>query len=259
MGLNVENKSIVVPGDVLAEGMDYLPGEGAFRDGDHVISQRLGLVTVDGRALKIIPLAGPYVPKAGDRVICRVIDVTYSAWRVNTNTAYNAMLSLAEGSNSYIQRGADLSKIYAIGDYILAKITNVTGQNLIDITMKGPGLHKLRPGRIIEVDPVKVPRIIGKQGSMVTLVKNATDCYITVGQNGLIWLKGNDPEKEMIAVETIRKIEKEAHKQGLTDTIQNFLKEKVGEGAVTAPTPKVVENSQPADSTSEGLGGEDNE
>jgi exosome complex component RRP4 len=235
MGLKIENKSVVVPGDILAEGMDYLPGEGAFRDGDNVISSRIGLSRVDGRAIRIIPLAGTYLPKAGDRIICKVIDVTYSAWRVNTNTAYSAMLSLSEATTSYIERGTDLSKIYGIGDFLLAKITNVTGQNLIDITLKGPGLHKLSAGRIIEVDPVKVPRIIGKQGSMVTLIKNATDCQITVGQNGLIWLRGKDPAKEITAVDAIRKIEKEAHKQGLTDTMQTFLSEKTGVAVEVVP------------------------
>lgn len=228
MSLLVENKNIVVPGDILAEGMDFLPGEGAFREGNNIISSRLGLISVDGRAVKIIPLSGTYRPRAGDRIICRVIDVSYSGWRVDTNTAYSAMLSMSEATSSYIERGSDLNRIFTVGDYLLAKITNVTGQNLIDISMKGPGLHKLGPGRILQISPVKVPRVIGKQGSMVTMIKNATDTQITVGQNGLIWLRGRDPEKELIAVETIRKIEREAHKQGLTDTIQSFLVSKVG-------------------------------
>ena len=76
------------------------------------------------------------------------------------------MLSMSEATSSYIERGSDLNRIFTIGDYLLAKITNVTGQNLIDITLKAPGLHKLHSGRIIEVDPVKVPRIIGKQGKV---------------------------------------------------------------------------------------------
>jgi len=214
--------------------MDYLPGENAFREGENLISSRIGLVSVDGRAIKIIPLSGTYRPRAGDRIICKVIDVTYSGWRVDTNTAYSAMLSMSEATSSYIERGSDLTKIFGIGDYILAKITNVTGQNLIDITLKGLGLHKLHPGRVIEISPVKVPRVIGKQGSMVTMIKNATETQITVGQNGLIWLRGRDPEKELIAVEAIRKIEMDAHKQGLTDTMQAFLKEKVGDFNTTS-------------------------
>lgn len=242
MALKIENKSIVVPGEILAEGMDFLPSEGAFREGEMVISSRLGLANVDGRAIKIIPLAGTYLPKAGDRIICKVFDVTYSGWRVDTNTAYPAMLSMKEATSEYIEHGADLNKYFTMGEYIVAKIINVTGQNLIDISLKGPGLNKLKPGRIIEVDPCKVPRVIGKQGSMVSTVKQATGCNIIVGQNGLIWLSG-EPEDEMLAIECIKKIEKESHKQGLTEEIERFLKEKTG-GVIKKPPVEEKEESR---------------
>src|SRR3989344_4793917 len=142
MGLIIENKTIVVPGEVLAEGMDYLPGENAFRQGDQIISSRVGLVAVDGRAVKIIPLAGTYLPKVGDRIICKVIDLTYSSWRVDTNTPYPAMLSVQEATSEYVEKGADLHKYFTINEWIVAKIYNVTGQNLIDISLKAPGLGK---------------------------------------------------------------------------------------------------------------------
>jgi exosome complex component RRP4 len=225
MPLKAENKSIVVPGEILADGMDYLPGEGAFREKELVISKRVGLLNIDGRAIKIIPLAGTYLPKVGDRIICRVFDVTYTGWRVNTNTAYSAMLSMKEATSEYIEQGADLSKYYAIGDYMVAKIVNVTGQNLIDVSLRGPGLMKLKAGRIININPCKVPRIIGKQGSMVSKIKTATGCNIVVGQNGLIWVRG-EPEAERVAVECIQKIDREAHISGLTEAIDEFLKEK---------------------------------
>jgi exosome complex component RRP4 len=227
MGLITKDHAIVVPGEVLAEGMDYLPGQCAFREGEQVISSRLGLVNVDGRAIKVIPLAGTYLPKSGDQIICKVEDISYSGWRVSTNTAYTAVLSMKEASSKYIERGADLSKLFAIGDYMLAEVTNVTEQNLIDISMRAPRLKKLIGGRIIEVSPVKVPRIIGRKGSMVSTIKTATGCDIIVGQNGLVWIKG-EPEKERLAVETIRYVETNAHKQGLTEDVEKFLKQKEG-------------------------------
>jgi len=227
MGLIAKDKTIVVPGEILAEGMDYLPGQGAFREKEKVISSRLGLVNVDGRAIKVIPLAGTYLPKRGDQIICKVQDISYTGWRVNTNTAYTAVLSMKEATTAYIERGADLSKYFAIGDYIMAEVTNVTEQNLIDISMRGPRLKKLIGGRIIEVSPVKVPRIIGRKGSMVSMIKNATGCEIIVGQNGLIWIKG-EPDNERLAVDTVKYVEKNSHKQGLTEDVEKFLKEKTG-------------------------------
>ena len=220
--LLVQDKTIVVPGEELAAGIDYLPAVGTYRDKDKIIASRLGLLAVEGRALKVIPLTGRYMPKKGDTIIGRVIDVAFSGWRIDTNSAYPAMLSLKDATSEYIQRGADLTRYYDIGDYTVSIIVNVTSQKLIDVSMKGQGLRKLVGGRIIKVNPHKVPRIIGKQGSMVSMIKQYTDCRVVVGQNGVVWIQGT-PEKELLAVNTIRKIETESHVPGLTERIKEYL------------------------------------
>jgi len=220
--LLVKNKDIVVPGEELAKGMDYLPGNGTYRDNDIIISSRLGLINVEGRALKIIPLSGKYMPKKNDVIIGQIVDITFTGWRVETNSAYQAMLNIRDATSDFISRGADLAQYFNLGDYIAAKITNVTSQKLVDLTMKGPGLKKLKGGRIIFVNTNKVPRIIGKQGSMVGMIKQATGCRIIVGQNGIVWVQG-DAKNELIAIEAIKKIEKQAHMTGLTDEIKKFL------------------------------------
>jgi|SRR3989338_1703337 len=218
----VNDKSIAVPGETLATGMDILPGAGAYREGDNIVANRLGLAMIDGRTIKLIPLSGRYIPKIGDTIICKVIDVSFSGWRLDTNSAYSAMLSMKDATSEFIARGANLTQYYDVGEFLVCKIVNVTSQKLIDVTMKGPGLRKLKGGRIIEVDSNKVPRIIGKQGSMVMMVKDATKCSITVGQNGLIWILG-EPMNELLAIQAIRKIEKESHLSGLTEKIKEFL------------------------------------
>ena len=218
----VNDKEISVPGEVLAVGMDVLPGSGTYREGEKILANRLGLVMIDGRTIKLIPLAGRYIPKTGDTIICKVIDVGFNGWRLDTNSAYSAMLSMKDATSEFIARGANLTQYYDLGDHIVCKIVNVTSQKLIDVTMKGPGLRKLKGGRIIEVDSNKVPRIIGKQGSMVMMIKDAARCNISVGQNGLIWIDG-EPMNELLAIQAIRKIEKESHMSGLTEKIKEFL------------------------------------
>ncbi|MFH0868222.1 MAG: exosome complex RNA-binding protein Rrp4 [Candidatus Woesearchaeota archaeon] len=220
--INVKDKDIAVPGEILAEGMDSFPGIGSYREGENIIAAQLGLVQIEGRTIKLIPLSGRYIPKKYDTIICTVVDVNFSGWRLDTNSPYSAMLSMKEATSEFIARGADLTKFYDIGDYVSCKIVNVTSQKLVDVTMKGVGLHKLRGGRIISVASNKVPRIVGKQGSMVSMIKEATGCNISVGQNGLVWIDGS-PEGELLAVESIRKIEKESHLSGLTDRIKEFL------------------------------------
>ena len=217
--LKVKNKEIVVPGEVLATGMGFLPSRGTYREGENIIAARLGMIGIDGKVVRIIPLSGRYYPKAGDTIIARVADVLFSGWRLDTSTAYPAMLSMKDATSEYISKGADLTKYFDVDDYIVTKIVNVTSQNLIDLTMRGPGLRKLSGGRIVTVGSHKVPRIIGKQGSMISMIKNVTGCRIIVGQNGLVWIDG-EPQNEIIAVDAIRKIEEEAHIPGLTDRIK---------------------------------------
>lgn len=229
MSIVQEERSIVVPGEVLAEGMDFLPGDNTYREQEKIYAKVLGLLSVNNRVVKITPLAGPYDPKSGDKIIGKVVDITMSGWRVETGTAYSAMLMVRDASTRFIKREEDLSKIIAVGDYVVVKITNVTSQKLIDLTMKGPGLHKISGGRIIQMNSQKVPRVIGKQGSMISLIKERTGCQITVGQNGRVWLRGT-PEGEHKATQAIRLIEEKSHLDGLTDQVSQFLGE-----AIAAP------------------------
>lgn len=223
----MENKSIVIPGEELASGMDFLPSYGTYRDKDKIVASRLGLVSIDGKIIRIIPLTGRYNPKRGDVIIGKVMDVSYSGWRIDTNSSYPAMLGIKDATSEFVSRGADLSQFFDLDDYIVAKIINVTSQKLIDLTLKGPGLRKLNGGRVVDVNTNKVPRIIGKQGSMVHMIKEATGCKIIVGQNGLLWILG-EPKGELLAIEVIRKIENESHLSGLTERIKAFLEKTTG-------------------------------
>lgn len=226
--LIVKEKEVVVPGEVIAKGMDFLPGMGTTRQSDNIVAARIGLVNVDGRAIKLIPLSGQYLPRNGDTIIANVVDVNFSGWRVETNSAYSAMLNVKDATGDFVPKGADLTQYFDVGDYLVAKIVNVTTQMLIDLSLRGPGLRKLGEGRILKVASSKVPRIIGKKGSMVSMIKQATDTKIIVGQNGIIWISGEDPKGELIAVNTIRKIEEEAHIPGLTDRIKLHLEQITG-------------------------------
>ncbi len=225
----VAERAIVVPGEVLAQGLDYVPGENTYREEEKIFSKILGLASWSGRVVKITPLSGPYVPKIGDKIIAKVIDITLSGWRVDTNTAYSAMLNVKDATTRFIKKEEDLSKILAIDDYVIVVIINVTSQRLIDVSMREPGLKKIQGGRIIEINSQKVPRVIGKKASMITLIKDKTGCEITVGQNGLIWLKGS-PEGEVMAEKAIRIIEEKSHLSGLTDQIEAFLRGGISHG-----------------------------
>lgn len=223
--LLVKEKEIVIPGQELAEGLDYLPSHGSFREGNKIISNFLGLASINERFIKVIPLTGRYNPKINDLIIGKVSDIGFYGWTLDIGCAYNAVLSIRETSG-FIERNDDLTKHYDYGDLVVAQIIKVTKQKQIDVTTKGPGLKKLIGGKIIEVTPSKVPRMIGKQGSMITMIKDATKCNVIIGQNGRVWIKGETLDKEILATKIIMKIEQESHIEGLTDKIKEMLQEK---------------------------------
>lgn len=221
--LLVKERDIVVPGEIIAEGMDYIPSYGVFRENNQIIASYLGLININGRVIKIIPLTGRYIPKKNDIIIGSVTDIGFYGWRIDFGWAFEANLGLKDATSEFIEKGADLSQYYDYGDILSAEIVHVSGSKIIDISMKGPGLRKLKGGKIIEISPSKVPRLIGKQGSMVNMIKEKTNCKIIVGQNGKVWLSGPNPESEFLATNAIYKIEQESHLDGLTDRIKDFL------------------------------------
>ena len=90
---------------------------------------------------------------------------------------------------------------------------------------------------------------------MISLIREHTGCDITVGQNGLIWIKGT-MDGELLAHEAIKLIEKKSHQEGLTDKIQTFLESKSGKKtqkasvAPVAPTQKVEAKEAPVSNES---------
>ncbi|MBI2041364.1 MAG: RNA-binding protein [DPANN group archaeon] len=224
--LFVKDHDVVIPGEELAEGLDYLPAGKAFRDGDKIFASTIGLASVKGRVIKIIPLAGKYMPRRGDVVIGEVTGIGHSGWMLDVNSPYPADLNIGEASSEYIDLNkTDMTYYFDIGDYVLCEVINISEGKFIKLTAKYRPYRKLKGGNIIEVSPTKIPRIIGKAGSMIALMKDATGCEITVGQNGLVWISGQ-ADKQAVVARVIKFIEREAHKQGLTDKVKEMLRGK---------------------------------
>lgn len=217
-----QEKRLVVPGEIIISGGDNLPGDYTRKEGEDIIANRYGISKQTGRVVKIIPISGIFEPRRGNSVVGRVADITFNGWIIEIDGPYRAFLSLGECPR-FVNRN-DLAEFADIGDVINAKIWSVK-RGSIDLTLKSRGLGKLEGGRIIKINPHKVPRIIGKEGSMINLIKNETKTEITVGQNGYIWIKG-DEEGEKKAEEAIMLVAKESLSEGLTEKVEKFLGEK---------------------------------
>jgi len=213
-------REIAIPGEKIVSGKEYLPGDGTRREGDDIISNKFGLSDVSGRLVKVIPLSGTYLPRVGNIVIGIVSDVTFNGWLMDLKAPYSSFLSLSE-CPMFIK--GDLKEYYDIGDVLSCKVTSVK-QKGIDLTIKGRGLGKLGKGIIIQINSNKVPRVIGREGSMIKLIKEETNCNIIVGQNGIVWISGNTIESELKAKEAILFVVNKSFIEGLTDKVQGWFK-----------------------------------
>lgn len=214
----VENKDLVIPGQVLADD-DYYSGRGTFKENGKVCSSLMGLVSLRNKKIRVIPLKSKYVPKKGDVVIGKIDDVKFSMWDVDINSPYSGILPAFE---VFGREKKELNKVFDVGDILFLRVIDVDEVKKAKLGLKGRGMGKFKGGILVEIAPTKVPRLIGKKGSMINMIKDKTGCKIVVGQNGLVWVKG-DEDMEQLTKNIINIIEKEAHTSGLTNKIKNKL------------------------------------
>jgi exosome complex component RRP4 len=216
-------KEIVVPGELISSGDEFLPGDWTIKQGNDIIATRLGVVEKQDRLIKIIPLSGVYIPRRGNVVIGEIKDMNYSGWMVEIGGPYGAFLTLKEVPG-FIEE-SEMETVFGIGDLIVTTVFNVK-RTAVDLTMKQrePGLGKIKEGLIVKVNPHRVPRIIGKEGSMIKLIKDATRSMITVGQNGLIWIKADNVDDRLFAKHAIEFVVENTTTEGLTEKVEEWLK-----------------------------------
>jgi exosome complex component RRP4 len=211
-------REVVVPGDLLSDD-PKLASQGTYVEGGKVYSLNYGLVDRRNN-IKVIPLSGRYIPARGDLVIGKVNDMTFSNWFVDINSPYEGMLHVSEFPER-VDPG-NMSKYLHVGELIIARVADVDPAMKVELTLRDEHLKVLRQGRVIDISHTKIPRVIGRNGSMISMLKKDLNCSIFVGQNGRIWLKGDDKRVDL-AIRTIFKIEREAHTTGLTDSIKAYI------------------------------------
>ena len=214
----VENKDLVIPGQILSDD-EYYSGRGTFKENGKICSSLLGRVSLRNKKIRVIPLKSKYVPKKGDVVIGKINDVRFSMWDVDINSPYSGILPAFE---VFGREKKELNKVYDVGDVLFLRVVDVDEIKKAKLGLKGRGMGKFKGGIIVDIAPTKVPRLIGKKGSMINMIKDKTNCKIVVGHNGLVWVKG-DEDMEQLTKNIIHLIEEEAHTSGLTNKIKNKL------------------------------------
>ena len=216
------DRKVVVPGEMIAEGDDYLPGENTEKRDGKIYSLKFGLSEEQSNLIKVIPLSGAYVPRRGNVVIGKVENILSNGWLVDIGGADSAFLSITEIPR-YVNKDA-MDEVLDIDDMVIAKIWSINKRG-IDLSLKGRGYQRIEEGLIFDVNPNKVPRIIGKEGSMIKVIKENTGCDISVGQNGFVLVQGDSVEDELYAKKAVMFVAEKSFVSGLTEEVEKWFKE----------------------------------
>ena len=216
------SREIVVPGDVLSTRGEK-GGDNTYERDGKLYAAILGVKNYSQNGISVMPIGGVYMPSTGDTVIGIINDIAASNWMVDISAPYPAPLHVNEVP--WKVEFGDTSKYLNVGDAVLLKILMVDESKKIQVTMNDSGLRKLDGGMIVDVPYCKVSRIIGKSGSMIQMLKNMTDCRIFIGQNGRIWIDGDDENAE-VAADALRYIEENSQKGNLTEKVKALIEER---------------------------------
>jgi exosome complex component RRP4 len=217
----IERKQ-VIPGDVIARG-NHRYGSYIEKRGDEYIALRVGLAEVGRDGVKLNPLTGPYLPRAEDDVIGKVIDVNGFGWVVDINSCFDGFLpaSFVFG-REFSPSTHDLSSKFKVGDMIGARIESFERSRDPQLSIRGEGYGKVESGEIVKISPTKVPRLIGRRGAMINFISEKTGCDVRVGQNGIVVVNGA-PESLLNAVKAVKMVEEEAHAADLMTKMEALL------------------------------------
>jgi len=196
------------------------PGPGTYRVGGKVYASQLGLLSPRPPFVQVVPLSGRYVPKAGDNVVGTVTDVQSTFWLLDIGAPRWAPLHMT-GTPWKVDVG-DTERFLRAGDAVVVRVENLDATGRIGVTMLGDDLGKLEGGTIVRISPARVPRLVGRGGSMIATITRHTTAEVAIGQNGRVWI-GGSPEAIQRVRDVLRMIEENGPRSGLTDRVERFL------------------------------------
>ena len=228
-----KNEKIVVPGDIVKlmgyrgreEGFIYRINKGSY------VFTHLGVAHLMNKKVDVIPYKNVYIPKIGDFVIGFVTGYAPNGWIVEIGSYTKAFLPANEmiKEGKFDPKKIELDKYLKLGDAIGAVILDMNRFSNILLTLKPikEGINPRHLGRltgyyIIKVHTTKLPRIIGKKGSMVKIIKKKIDGDLIIAQNGVIMYKG-EYENFLILKRILNIIIQYTYASGLTGKIAELL------------------------------------
>ena len=204
----MDTKKIVIPGDLLTTQKKKL-GQNVYLENDAIYSSVIGILSESPYYVSVIALNGPYIPAIGDAIIAVAKAEIVNGYFFDINSS----------GEIYLQKSV-ISKELKIGNVIFARIKNINESDSIELD----NINVLPVGSLYSTSPVKVPRLIGKNDSMLNLFKEYTQSSILIGKNGWIWYVSKKPD---LLEKAINLVVNNSQKSNLTNSIKEFLEKNV--------------------------------
>ncbi len=223
----MENKrKYVVPGDVITSG-PFRPEQNVVLEGNKIISTTVGISEIYDDSVRVLSLTGKYIPKIDDLVIGKVLSHTSLSWELDINSCYVGFLPAQDVfGRDFYAHADELSSKLKTGDLVAARIANFDRTRDPLVTISDRDLGKIDSGALVEISPSKVPRLIGKRGTMIQTIEIATNAAITIGQNGWVVVSCESTEGLLKAKKAIKMVDEKAHIANLTDQVKEMLESK---------------------------------
>jgi exosome complex component RRP4 len=216
-------RKYVIPGDKIVDG-NFRPSMNVIRVGNSIFSTRIGIAEAGREGIKVIPLSGVYIPRVNDVVIGKIVDRSSLSWDVDINSCFTAHLPAQDVfGRDFSPARDDMNRELATGDLLTARIIAFDRTRDPMLTIQDRDLGKIPRGESLKISATRVPRLIGKRGSMIQTIEQATQTRVLIGQNGIIVVTGRTSDGIELAVKAIRMVEEEAHTSNLTQRIKILL------------------------------------
>jgi exosome complex component RRP4 len=216
-------KKVVIPGELISQERKRL-GSNVYVANGKIYSKVLGISEDSDERASVVPLEGKYFPQQDDVVIGVVTRAIFAGYNININ-------SFVE---SFIPKSV-MREDLKVGDLISAKVEYINELREADLGFP----RRMFGGDVIEVTAVRTPRLIGKSGSMLELLKQGTGCEIIIGKNGRVWARNGNLA---LLKKIVLFINDNSYKSNLTNAVEEFFK---AEGiAVNVPKKEIVNNQK---------------
>ncbi|MEE8181426.1 MAG: exosome complex RNA-binding protein Rrp4 [Nitrosopumilaceae archaeon] len=216
-------RKYVIPGDVITTA-PFRPEQNVILDGKRIIATVVGTSEIYDDSVRVIPLAGKYSPKINDLVIGKVVSHSSLSWELDINSCYVGFLPAQDVFGRDFSAHADeLTSKLKKGDLVVARIANSDRSRDPLLTVSDRELGKIESGELVKISPSKVPRLIGKRGTMIQIIETATGAIITIGQNGWIVVSCENRNGLLKAIKAIQMVDEQAHIANLTDRVKLML------------------------------------